>query len=504
MGKPLILSLDVGTSGIKCALFTTSGELLDSVTVPYKTYYPFKGWAEQNSDDFWDGAVKGVRELTAKSDEEYDIQAIGLSGHMNGLLPLDAEGKPLYNDIIHLDIRTASICHRLKKSLGERAYYNITGNRIDPHYSMAKIMWLKEHMPEIDKKTRYYTGSKDYLSGKLTGKWGQTDFSDAGLTGLIDINNAVWADGLIKELGIDKNKLSQIKPATHLAGTLTSEAAKALGLKSGIPVSIGGGDGSCATAGAGVTAEGKAYNCLGSSSWISVLKDKPMLDDEMRCFNYHDLTGELINIAGTVQSAATSFDWVADNIAGDGSRDFDSIAKMAGAIKPGAEGLLFFPCLLGERTPYWDDSLRGAYIGITPSHGKAHLLRSAYEGIAYALKSVIEVFNDNGTYLDELVMLGGGANSSLWIDILSSVFDAKLKVHDNPSMATAMGAAMAAGVGIGIYKDMSEAADVFVKTTSDVLPNEAMKEQYKKYYPVYKMIYPCLKPIYKKMQNIED
>jgi len=509
-GQDLILTYDIGTTGNKCTVFDQMGNVIAAVVEPYDTYYPRPGWSEQNPEDFIKSILGGTQRILKQYEiDPGDIAVIGLSGHMNGCLPVDKEGRVLYNNIIHSDGRTGKQCEDILNKFDGMDVYNITGNRVDPHYTLPKILWLKEHFPDVYSNTAYFLNTKDYVSYWLTGNLGITDLSDASLTNMLDIKKGVWAIEFIKELKIDANKLPRLYSSHDLAGTLTKEAAAALGLKEGTPVVVGGGDGACATKGAGVMDKGLAYNYIGSSSWISTLSEKPILDGEARIFNYYDLDGVHCNVTGTVQCATIAYDWVMDNLAlyekelaDQGQRNiYEIIQEMAEDSPIGSNGVFFLPYLMGERSPYWDKNTRGAFIGFTLFHRRQDLFRAVYEGVAYALRSVLDVFDENGLEVERLTLIGGGAKSPLWNDIMCNVYRKPLVIHASPGEATSLGAAIAAGVGVGIFKDYKEAARI-IDYKRELTPEPAKVEEYKKYYEVYKMMYPQLKSIYRAISQL--
>lgn len=509
MGKDLILTFDIGTTGNKCAIFDIKGINLHSETIEYKTYYPQAGWAEQKPDDFWQSVVVGTRKLLEKSGiDPSRISVIGTSGHMNGCIPVDKDGNALFNDIIHSDSRSSKECDKILEAFGNQEYYYIAGNRVDPHYSLPKIMWIKNNHPEIYKKTAYFINSKDYITGKLTGNVGLTDLSDASLVACLDIKKRKWSEELIKELELDIQKFPQLKKSFDIAGYVTDEAASLLGIKSGIPVVVGGGDAACATRGAGVRKIGEAYNNIGSSSWISILNESPVLDEKARTLNFYDMDGQNCNACGTVQCAAISYDWVINNIAANEIKYakennlnvYDYIDSLAEKSPVGSNGVFFLPYLMGERTPLWDKNTRGGFIGFTLFNKKSDLIRAAYEGIAYALRSVLEVFEDNNVEVDRLTLVGGGAKSKFWNKIICNVFQKPILIHKFPREATSLGAAIAAGVGVGIFKSLEEAGSI-VQFEREYSVDKEKAEEYTKYYKIYKMMYPQLKPIFDEIAN---
>lgn len=507
MGESLILTFDIGTTGNKCSLFSEKGETLYTKTVAYNTVYPRAGWAEQNPEHFWESVVTGTRALLDMSGIcPASIAAIGLSGHMNGCIPVDAEGNVLFNDIIHSDSRSTKECDDVLKVMDSMAYYNITGNRLDSHYTFPKILWLKKNYPEIYKKTALFLASKDYISFKLTGNLGITDYSDASMTGMLDINRKCWAKELVGQVGIEHGKLPELRKSYDIAGYVSAEAASILGLRQGTPVTVGGGDAACAAKGAGVMERLQAYNYIGSSSWISFLHDRPILDQSARVFNFYDLDGENCNVCGTVQCATVSYDWVLNNIAKHEVEEckrnrtnvFDYMDGLAQKVPIGSNGVLFLPYLMGERSPLWDENTRGGFIGFSLYNKREDLFRATYEGIAYALRSVLDVFEENGLCPDTLTLIGGGAKSLLWNEIMCNVYGKRLMVRKHPREAASLGTAIAAGVGVGIFSGFREANAVI--EYERVLEPEADKvSEYNRFYKIYRMMYPSLKAVFSEM-----
>lgn len=511
MDKNLILTYDIGTTGNKCAVFNSLGQEVMASTVNYDTIFPKPGWSEQDPHDFWQSVVTGTKQLIENGLKPKDIAVIGLSGHMNGCIPLDEEGNVLYNNIIHSDSRTEEQCDFIRQRIDDDSYYRITGNRLDPHYTLPKVLWLKQHHPEIYKKTRYFINSKDYISYRLTGKMGITDYSDASLTCMLDLHKGEWAYDLLSTLEVDHNKLPRLYSSYEIAGSLSKEAAGILGLVEGTPVTVGGGDGACATRGSGVKVVGDAYNNFGSSSWIATLNHSPIIDKTARIFNFYDLNGKDMVICGTVQTAAAAYNWAVDMLgkAIDQSNDngknpgqsiYEKMESMARSSSIGANGMFFLPYLMGERTPLWDPNTKGAFIGFTLFHDKNDMIRSVYEGIAYALRTVLDVYKENQLLFDEMILIGGGAKSRLWNEMLSNIFNMPVKIHPSPGVATSLGAAIAAGVGVGIFKDFATAVDQVYERQFE--PDPVQHEEYEKYYEVYRSIYPNIKPVYDKIAEL--
>ena len=502
--KVLILTYDIGTSGNKCTIFNAGGGEVAQVNVPYETIYPKPGWAEQRPADYWHSVIKGTKALLDNNKfDAADIAIIGLSGQMMGCLPVSSDGEPLYNNIIHSDTRSENECKQILNILTENEIFNITGNRVDTHFSVPKMLWIKNHYPDIYEQTAFFLHSKDYIAYKLTGALGFTDFSDACYSGL-DITDKKWSESYLTAIGLDSGKLPQILRSFDVVGHLTGEVASLLGLVSGTPVVMGGADAACATRGAGVSNTKTAYNYIGSSSWIGILNDSPVMDPGMRIQNFYDLGGEQCNACGTVQSAGAACDWAIESIGKfevEKSKEteqnlFAMIEKTAAESPIGSNGVFFLPYLMGERTPMFDSNARGGFIGISLYHTRSDLLRAVYEGVAFALRNVLDVYDENNLMTDQLILIGGGAKSSFWNEILCNVYGKKTIVHKFPGGATSLGSAMAAGVGAGIFQDFNSACEMTVSFGKEYIPVRETMEQYDKHYKVYKMMYPCLKPIY--------
>jgi xylulokinase len=505
--KSGILVYDIGTTRVKTAVFETSGALLCSLSAPYKTEYPKPGWAEQDPDQFWEAAVKGAREMLASPQAaDVAIEVIGLSGHMNGCLPVDARGNPTYPELIHSDSRSGVQWERLLSMFGADRIYSETGSPADVHFSLPKMLWLKDEREDAFKKTAWFLNSKDYLRFKLTGNPGLTDFSDASLTDVFDVNKRQWAWDFIDALGLSRERFPNVMSSVEKAGVLSEGAARILGLPSGIPVSAGGGDGACATRGSGVRAKGEAYISLGSSAFESMLSPVPVFDAGRRNQNFFDLDGVSCNVCGTVQCAGSAVDWVLGLLFGDaplGPEQYRSIEEGLEGIPPGADGVIFLPYLMGERSPHWNPNARGVFAGLSLASGRKAMLRSVYEGVAFALREITGIYDDLAMPISSLTLLGGGIRSSFWRNIICDVLGMPMTIHPFPTHAIALGAAMAAGVSAGIWPSLDAAADHINFSGEKILPDGEKTRRYEKYYPVYQNLYRGLKKSFDELGTIQ-
>ena len=493
----LLLTCDAGTTGVKCTVFSATGDALCSVRRGYPTVYPRPGWAEQDPDAILAAACDGIHELLMQV-SPVRIACLGLSGTMNGCIPVAADGRALHPNIIHSDSRTGAEVEKIGRIINPKEFYALTGNRLNTHYTLPKILWFREKMPEVYKNVCWWMNIKDYIYGHLTGKFGYTDYSDASLTCCMDIHKKQWAESLLNELNIPVARMPRILAGHDIRGRISREAARRTGLHAGTPVAIGGGDGACTARGAGLYEPGYAYCYIGSSAWVSQLTEEPMLDPQARIFNVTDMDGQFNHMIGTVQCGAAAFNWALENFFSGGSgsaAEISVVENLARSVAPGAEGVLFLPTLMGERTPYWDENTRGCLLGFTLYHNRRHVARAVYEGIAFALNSCYQIMQQLDGRQHSVTLAGGGARSGLWPNILASVFGTQTRVHSAPGECTSLGAAIAAGVGVGLFQDYAQGAKM-ARTRSTHEPNEAWMEKYREIYPIYARMYGQLKPLY--------
>lgn len=339
--------------------------------------------------------------------------------------------------------------------------YRTTGHRISASYSAAKLLWIRRHEPQVYARAHKMLHAKDYMIYRLTGRF-LTDYSDASGTNLFDIVGKEWSDEILHELQIDSALMPEARPSTDLAGNVTAKAAAECGLLEGTPVIIGGGDGSCACVGAGVVRKGSAYCVLGSSSWISLASDQPLMDPQMRTFNWVHLDKHLYTPCGTMQAAGYSYSWFRDALCAQeraeadtqGISAYERINRDVSASPPGAGGLLYLPYLLGERSPRWNLDASGAFVGLTVNSTKGDMARAVLEGVGMNLKIILKILS-KAQPMQEICLIGGGAKGAIWRQILADIWQKPLLLPAHPEEATSMGAAVCGGVGIGAYTDFS-------------------------------------------------
>ncbi|MDR1905020.1 MAG: hypothetical protein LBQ88_22415 [Treponema sp.] len=505
-----ILVYDIGTTSVKSAVFDSGGIMRLSVSEPYSTDYPKPGWAEQDPDQFWEAAVRGTRKMSAQAESSLGrslrIEAVGMAGRMNGCLAVDSEGIPVYPELIHSDSRGGSQCGRIIDILGEEFLYAETANRTNEHLSLSKILWLKDEAPESFKRAAWFINAKDYLRFKLTGILGLTDYSDASLTGAFNLKKKSWSAEILDGLGLSRSCFPELKNSTEIGGVLSADAASALGLARGIPVSVGGGDAACASRGSGIGAEAESYISIGSSAWASMLAPSPVYDEKRRIQNFFDLDGRSCNICVTLQCAGAALDWAMDLLAGNAAKSSEGFRRIEAeleAVLPGSEGVMFLPYLMGERTPHWDSDARGAFIGLSLTGNPRTLLRAVYEGISFGLKDITEVYDDLSMPAKSFILLGGGIRSEFWRRMICDIIGKPMLIHPIPNNGISLGAAMAAGVSVGIWKNLEAAAEAVNFTFEKIVP-DADASRYIPYFNIYRGIYGQLKPVFKQLAMVKD
>ncbi|WP_052890123.1 xylulokinase [Thermogemmatispora carboxidivorans] len=494
-----ILAHDVGTTGNKATLYNEEGVQVGMTFSPYATAYPQVGWAEQNPQDWWRSLCHSTRQLLYESGvAAEEVSVVAFSGQMMGVVPVDSRGRPVHNAIIWADLRAVAQVERVATRIDPQRVYTLTGHRLSASYSAGKMLWLKDVEPEVYRQTYKFLQAKDFLAARLTGQF-VTDPSDASGTNLYNLERGEWDGELLDAFGIEQERLPAIYRSTDVIGEVQSAAAEELGLRAGTPVVIGGGDGSCAATGAGVIRPGIAYNYIGSSSWIGIATEKPILDPQMRTFTWAHLVPGMFTPTGTMQAAGSSYQWARDELAQSerevaeqlGISAYELMNQEVQQSPPGANGLLFLPYLLGERSPRWNPNARGAFVGLTIRHRQADLLRAVLEGITFNLRVILEAFTRQGAQSEAMRVIGGGARSAVWNQIMADVFGIPVLRLTQLEGATSMGAAIAGGVGVGIWQDFSQ-VDHMVSVARETHPNQERYRFYSKQYEIFNAIYDAL------------
>lgn len=505
-----ILAHDLGTSGNKATLYRPDGTLAASVVASYPVFYPHPGWVEQDPEDWWQAVCASTRKLLEKSGADpREILCVSFSGQMMGCLLVDRDGVPLRPMITWADTRAGAQEKRIMEAVGMERVYAITGHRASASYSAAKLLWVRDNEPEVFARAHRMLHAKDFLVYRFTGRF-LTDYSDASGTNLFDLRKKCWSEEICQGLDIPMELLPEAVPSATVAGGMLPEAAGKCGLCAGTPVVVGGGDGSCACVGAGVTAKGSAYCVMGSSAWISTAGTEPVFDQQMRTFNWIHLDPELYTPCGTMQAAGVSYSWFRDVLCPEerrlaeeqGVSAYTLINSLAEKAPAGAGGLLYLPYLLGERSPRWDHEARGAFIGLSASTSRGEMARSVMEGVGFNLKTILDVVQGQAP-TESLTMIGGGTKGRLWLQILADIWQKPLTLPAYREEATSLGAAVCGGVGIGLYPDYHVAVKMN-PGVERVTPNEEKGAQYQRLYEVFESAYTALKPVYRQLAQLRE
>lgn len=486
-----VLAYDFGTGGIKASLYGVDGACVASGFDAYETAYPASGFHEQAPEDWWRATVRATRLLAAQAGEEAmkRVRVLGISGHSLGVVPLDAAGNLLRPTVpIWSDSRAGAEAQAFFRTVPEEAWYMKTGNGFPAAlYSVFKLMWFRAHEPDWFRRAATILGTKDYINYRLCGVRA-TDFSYASGTGVYDLVARRYDDGLIVASGLSRALFPEIVPATQVLGTLTPDAARELGLPQDVKVVAGGVDNSCMALGAGAWREGRAYCSLGSSAWIAVSSAKPLLDVVTRPYVFdHVVPGQYAS-ALAIFSAGTAHTWCRDVLCG--GMDYAAMDAEAEKAGRGAHDLYFNPSLAGGSSLDPTPSLRGAFANLDLRHARGDVIRAVMEGVAFGLRRVLDELaritcGHAGCVTlpvtEPLTLVGGGANSPLWRQIYADVYGRRVARATIGQQAAALGAALVAGVGAGVWDDFS-ILDSISRADAEAAPEPVATADYARRY----------------------
>ena len=485
------LGIDVSTTGVKALLVDEQGDVVGTATTPLSLSTPRHLWSEQDPADWWQGTVNSIQQVLRDCGASgEDVVAVGLTGQMHGLTLLDGDGQVLRPAILWNDQRTGPQCDEIRRRLGKRRLIELTGNDALAGFTAPKVLWVREHEPEVFARAKHILLPKDYVRFKLTGDYA-TDKAGAAGTILLDIKTRTWSAEVLKALEIPAAWLPPTHEGSEVTGSISDQTAELTGLKAGTPVVGGGGDQAAQAVGVGVVRPGTVALTLGTSGVVFATTSEPFVEPEGRLHAFcHAVPGRW-HLMGVMLSAAGSLRWYRDTIAA--GVDYDELLAPAAEVRLGSGGLLFLPYLTGERTPHPDPLARGAFVGLTVRHSMPNLTRAVLEGVGFGLRDSFELIKAAGlVQIDQVRVSGGGARSALWRQILADILDVEL-VTVNTTEGAAYGAALLAGVGAGVWADVDAACDSAVKVTGTSLPSPEKASQYERVYEIYCQLYPALK-----------
>ncbi|MFH1377432.1 MAG: xylulokinase [Planctomycetota bacterium] len=498
----LFLGLDIGTSGTKAIVINEKGQVVTKATIEYAIPFstPKPLWAEHDPAQWTDATVRAIKKvLSDKGVSAATIAAVGLTGQMHGLVALDSKNNVIRPCIMWNDQRTQAQCDALTASVGREHILKITGNPVLPGFTSPKILWMKDQEPDNYKRIAKILLPKDYIRWFLSGEY-FSDVSDASGTGLLDVSARRWSDEMVRAVGLTMNALPTVEESPVVTTKVSSSAATITGLLAGTPIVGGGGDQAAQAVGAGIVREGLTSATLGTSGVVFAASDAYRVEPAGRLHAFcHAVPGKW-HLMGVMLSAAGSFKWYKDALCAEetaaaavaGDDVYDQLTRSASSIEPGSEGLFFLPYLSGERAPHPDPDARGAYIGLTLRHRKAHLSRATLEGITFGMNDILGLMREIGVVSTEIRASGGGANSAFWLKLLADIFNSRIATV-NVSEGAAYGAAVLASVGAGAYKTVESAADAMVSVTTRLDPEPTTVKVYSSTYQRYRALYPLLK-----------
>jgi len=511
--KNYVLSHDLGTTGNKAVIFDDKGEMIASAYHPYLTYYSQATWVEQDPEDWWKAICESTKETLEKAKiSPQEIAGVSFSGQTMGSIPVDKSGVLLMKRVlIWADARARKQAKEIIDKIGFERFYEITAaGQILETYSIAKILWQKENNPEIFKKTYKFLQAKDYIICRLTGNF-VTDFTDASNSGLLDIRDRRWSTELLKIIGVNVEKLPEIYESTAIAGKITSESAREIGLLSGTPVITGAGDVVSAAVGAGALDKGVCYIYIGSAAWVGVYSEKPLFDSKTRLLTLCHMVPGAYTPHHTMYGGGISYKWVGDVICQNEKaaafqaeiEPYSLLDYKASFVPPGSRKLIFLPYMRGGGAPYHDPDARGVFIGLNLAHKREDLVRAVLEGVAFNLRILLENMVAKGIQIKEVRFIGGGAKGQLWQQIIANILGKEVITNILAQEATSFGAALAGAIGVGIFKDFKEAKRAIV-IKGKCKPDLMVYEKYNQIYPIFKESYYKLADIFSQIALLQD
>ena len=487
----MFLGLDIGTGGTRAVLVNAQGKLVAAASAEHAPFRsPQPGWAEQDPEDWWRAAKQAIREVVAASGAK--VEAVGLTGQMHGAVMLDASGDVLRPSLIWCDQRTDAECEWLHDAIGRERLIELTANPALPNFTLTKLLWVRNHEPEIFGKIAHVLCPKDYVRYRLSGAYAM-DVQEASGTLLLDVAHRRWSGEVARAAGIPEAWLPRLYESPEVCAEISAEAAELTGLVAGTPVVAGAGDQGAGAVGMGILEPGSVSATIGTSGVVFAATAAPTRDPLGRLHTFcHAVPGRW-HVMGVTQAAGLSLRWLRDVIAP--GRDYDALTAEAAEVPAGSDGLLWTPYLLGERTPHLDSQARAAFIGLTAGHTRGHLVRAVLEGVAYSLKDTFSLFAELGIPVKGVRLGGGGARGVLWREIQAAIYGYRSDVLVAEEGA-AFGAALLAGVGAKGWANLEEACAASIKVAQQIDPEAAAVARYAEGYKAYRKIYPALKGIH--------
>lgn len=487
----LFVGIDLGTSAVKLLLMNEKGEIQKIANQEYPLYFPYPGWSEQNPTDWYDKTIDGLKELLSECDKS-QVAGISFGGQMHGLVVLDEKDEMIRPAILWNDGRTEKQVEYLNQQIGKDKISQYTANIAFAGFTAPKILWMREEEPEQFERIHKIMLPKDYLAYRLSGAF-VTDVSDASGMLLMDVKNRCWSGEMLSLCGITEEQLPELHESYDVVGTLLPKVAEELGLSTDVKVIAGAGDNAAAAVGTGTVGKGACNISLGTSGTLFISNDMFGVDPNNALHSFAHADGHY-HLMGCMLSAASCNKWWMDEIL----RDSDYAGVQKDIDKLGENHVYFLPYLMGERSPHNDPMARGAFVGMSMDTTRADMVQAIFEGVAFGLRDSLEVARELGIPLTTTRICGGGAKSPLWCKIIANILNLKVEriaVEEGP----ALGAAMLAAVGCGVFSSVEEAAQAIVQVVDVIEPEPELVEKYQDRYQTFRQLYPALKEIYRQI-----
>jgi xylulokinase len=493
-----LLGIDAGTGGTRAVLVDSGGRVVSAAVAEHAAMSsPRIGWAEQSPEDWWRASCQAIQECLGKSSTAArEIAGIGLTGQMHGLVLLDAKDQVVRPALLWCDQRTDEECREITQRVGAQRLIELTANPALTGFTLPKIWWVRRHEPQLWARVRSLMLPKDYVRFRLTGSRA-IDVADASGTLMFDVVHRRWSKPMLEISQVDEALLPRVLESQQISGEVNEEGARLSGLRAGIPVAAGAGDQAAGAVGMGIVKPGAVSATIGTSGVVFAATSKPVLEPQGRIHTFcHAIPGRW-HVMGVTQGAGLSLRWFRDQFGAgkdDGRDPYERLAEEAAKTPPGAEGLLWAPYLMGERTPHLDPDARGALVGITAQHTRAHVIRAILEGVAFSLRDSLTLFQEIGVPIESIRLGGGGARSPLWQQIQADIYGMAVEVLE-ANEGAAYGAALLAGVGIGHWASVDVACETAVRVAKRVQPDPKTVPRMNSRYAEYRKLYPALREI---------
>lgn len=509
-----LLGMDCGTTNIKAIILGEDGTVVAEASRPSKFMNPGPNMQEQDANEWWSNTVEIFRSLTEQAGHDIvkRIRGISVSSHTVTMLPVDAEGNPLRNAMTYQDNRSAEELHYIVDTIGFDRFVKIVGGQPAVAFLPNKILWFKKHEPELYAKTACFLQASSFINYKLTGKM-TMDIDQATRTQCLDISTMEWSKEIGDVIGVDLDeKLLKPRLVDEIVGFVTEEAAKTTGLMEGVPVIAGCSDAMASMHATGMSRLGEAGESSGTTSLVFVGSDVKSAPDIPVVTKPCTIDGMPWIFDAPIQTSGAALKWFIEKMAAEEvtyakEQDlniYTYLNELALESKPGAGGLFFFPYLLGERAPLWNEYARGMFIGMGMDMKRSDLVRAVFEGTAFALRHVMETVKEAGATAELLRICGGGAKSRTWCQIKASMLNMPVYVMDDKSGDVPVGDALIVGHKLGVFPELTKAAEKIVKVNEIIEPVEEWVEAYDKLYPYYVEMYKHLDTDLKSLKNTVD